>query len=136
MKRNGLIDAAKAPFDFEAVKSRHSIQLKRVYDAPSEEDGQRILVDRIWPRGIKKEKAALDLWAKEIAPSTALRKWFGHDPKKWAEFQRRYRAELDEIEEPLEPLHEAVKKGKVTLLYAAHDTEHNNAVVLKAYLEG
>jgi uncharacterized protein YeaO (DUF488 family) len=116
------------------VKSKHTIQLKRVYEEPSEEDGQRVLVDRVWPRGIKKEKAALDLWLKEIAPSTALRKWFGHDPEKWSEFQRRYRAELDKMTDTLEPLKEAIRKGKVTLVYAAHDTEHNNAVALKAYL--
>ncbi len=116
------------------MKSKHTLQLKRVYDEPTNGDGQRVLVDRVWPRGIKKEKAALDLWLKEIAPSTALRKWFGHDPKKWAEFQRRYRAELDEMTDALDPLNEAVRKGKVTLVYAAHDTEHNNAVALKAYL--
>jgi len=118
-----------------AVQLKHTIQLKRVYDSPSKEDGQRILVDRVWPRGIAKEKAALELWLKEIAPSTALRKWFGHDPEKWAEFRRRYRAELKENGEALKPLREALRNGPVTLVYAAHDMEHNNAVALKAFLE-
>lgn len=117
------------------MKPKHEIHLKRAYEAPSKQDGQRILVDRVWPRGIKKENAALDLWLKAAAPSTALRKWFGHDPGKWAEFQRRYRAELDRIPDELEPLREAVQKGTVTLVYGAHDTVHNNAVALKSYLD-
>jgi uncharacterized protein YeaO (DUF488 family) len=109
------------------------LRLKRVYDPPAKADGQRILVDRVWPRGVKKADAALDLWLKEVAPSTALRKWFNHDPEKWPEFQRRYRAELDRNPDQLRPLVDA--KGRVTLLYGARDHEHNNAVVLKAYLE-
>jgi len=117
------------------MKPKHAIQLKRVYDAASKQDGRRILIDRIWPRGIKKEDAALDLWLKAVAPSTALRKWFGHDPRKWAEFQRRYRAELDAMSDELEPLRGALRKGRVTLVYGARDTTHNNAVALKSYLE-
>ncbi|MEO8350752.1 MAG: DUF488 domain-containing protein [Chthoniobacteraceae bacterium] len=111
------------------------ICLKRAYEPAHHRDGQRILVDRLWPRGVKKEDAALDLWLKDAAPSTALRKWFSHDPKKWAEFQRRYRAELDGHREAVRPLLEAAKKGPVTLVYGAHDQEHNDAVVLKAWLE-
>ena len=117
------------------MKLKHPIHLKRVYEPPTKEDGQRILVDRVRPRGIKKEKARVELWFKEVAPSTALRKWFGHAPEKWAEFQRRYRAELDAMPQALEPLRAAVRKGPVTLVYAARDTEHNNAVALKAYVE-
>jgi len=111
------------------------ISLKRAYEPAHQQDGQRILVDRLWPRGVKKEEAALDFWLKDAAPSTALRKWFGHDPKKWAEFQRRYRAELDDNEEAVRPLLEAARKGPVTLVYGAHDQEHNDAVVLKSWLE-
>ncbi len=111
------------------------IRVKRVYDDAEKDDGQRILVDRVWPRGIKKEDAALALWLKEIAPSTALRKWFGHDPKKWPEFQSRYAAELKANTDAVRTLRDALKKGNVTLVYGARDTQHNNAVALKSWLE-
>ncbi|HJT23201.1 MAG TPA: DUF488 domain-containing protein [bacterium] len=111
------------------------IRLKRVYLPAKKEDGQRFLVDRLWPRGVKKEKAKLTGWIREIAPSDALRKWFGHDPARWPEFQKRYRKELSAQAVFLKPLLEAARKGKVTLLFAAKDEEHNNAVVLKSYLE-
>lgn len=113
-----------------------NIHLKRTYEDAADEDGFRILVDRLWPRGVSKESAKIDLWIKEIAPSTALRKWFGHDPAKWQEFQKRYRSELDENSELLKELRGHAKKGKVTLVYSAKDTEHNDAVVLLDYLKG
>lgn len=109
------------------------IQIKRVYETPDAKDGFRILVDRLWPRGLTKEKAALDLWLKDIAPSTDLRKWFNHDPEKWKEFQKRYRKELKENKEAVDTLKEHLKKGTVTLLYAARDEAHNEAEVLKDY---
>ncbi len=111
------------------------IQTKRIYDAPAAGDGARFLVDRLWPRGLKKNTARLDGWLKEVAPSDALRRWFGHDPAKWTEFRRRYFAELDRHAEELQPLLEAAQRGLVTLLFSAHDTQHNNAVALKEYLE-
>jgi uncharacterized protein YeaO (DUF488 family) len=110
------------------------IKLKRVYDPPSQTDGTRILVERLWPRGIKKSDLKLDTWLKEVAPSTELRKWFSHDPAKWNEFQKKYTLELRANKEALEPLLQALRKGAVTLLYSSHDTEHNNAVCLKNYL--
>ena len=109
------------------------IQIKRVYEKPDAKDGFRILVDRLWPRGLTKEKAALDLWLKDIAPSTDLRKWFNHDSEKWKEFQKRYRKELKENKEAVDTLKEHLKKGTVTLLYAARDEAHNEAEVLKDY---
>ena len=111
------------------------IQIKRIYEPAEESDGYRVLVDRLWPRGMTKAKARIDLWLKEIAPSTALRKWFGHVPSKWDEFQKRYRIELNDHPGVWEPIREAVGKGDVTLLYSAHDMQHNSAVVLKAFLE-
>lgn len=113
-----------------------AIQIKRVYEAPSDTDGQRVLVDRIWPRGVSKAEADLTLWLKEVAPTTALRQWFGHDPARWAEFRKRYRAELDANPEAVATLRALAAKGKLTLLYGAHDTEHNQAVVLAEYLGG
>ena len=110
------------------------IQIKRVYETPDASDGFRVLVDRLWPRGVAKERAALDLWMKDIAPSTELRRWFGHDPKRWTEFQTRYRAELKEHETDLAELRSRARKGTVTLLFGARDTEHNEAVVLKNVL--
>jgi uncharacterized protein YeaO (DUF488 family) len=107
-----------------------TIKLKRVYEDPSKEDGTRILVDRLWPRGLTKEKAHVDLWLKEIAPSNELRKWFAHDPAKWPEFKARYKAELKHNAAQLALLKQAVTRGPATLLYAARDTEHNEAVVL------
>lgn len=111
------------------------IQIKRAYDPPAKTDGVRLLVERLWPRGMKKEALKLDGWLKEAAPSTELRKWFSHDPAKWAEFQRRYRAELRQQPEAWLPVLEAARKGTVTLLFSSHDAEHNNVVALKAYVE-
>lgn len=112
------------------------IQTERVYEAKGAHDGKRFLVDRLWPRGMKKEAVKMDGWLKEVAPSNELRHWFNHDPAKWKEFQRRYHAELSEEPKAWQPLLEAAKDGDVTLLFSAHDVEHNNAVVLKAFLEG
>lgn len=112
-----------------------SIKLKRVYEKPDKADGIRILVDRLWPRGLTKQKAALDLWLKQIAPSTELRKWFGHDPKKWTEFRRRYRAELKSHPDELKMIKSKGKEGTVTLLYGARDQEHNEAIVLQQLLD-
>ena len=112
-----------------------TIKIKRVYELHAEADGTRVLVDRLWPRGLTKAKARVDLWLKDIAPSTELRKWFGHDPAKWAEFKNRYHAELKENDEPVALLKSAIKKGTVTLVYGAKDEEHNEAVVLRYYLD-
>ena len=114
------------------------ILLKRAYDAPSDDDGRRILVDRLWPRGLKRETARIDEWCQDIAPSHDLRKWFGHDLEKWAEFQRRYRAELDlePAARTLKQIAEIASAEKVTLLFAAKDEHQNNAVVLKRVMEG
>lgn len=111
------------------------IKLKRVYEPTRKDDGKKFLVERLWPRGVKKTALADALWLKDVAPSTELRKWFGHDPKKWAEFRRRYQAELERHEEALESILQATRHGTVTLLYSSHDTEHNNAVVLRDYLD-
>jgi uncharacterized protein YeaO (DUF488 family) len=111
------------------------IRLKRAYENPSPLDGLRVLVDRLWPRGVTKERAALDLWLKAVAPSTELRRWFGHDPAKWAEFQRRYREELRERSDELERLRSLVDAGPVTFVYGSRDQEHNAATVLKELLE-
>jgi uncharacterized protein YeaO (DUF488 family) len=110
------------------------IRLKRVYDSATKNDGIRFLVERLWPRGVKKDALRLDAWLKDVAPSTELRKWFSHDPTKWVGFQRRYRAELKAKPEGVKPIIEAARRGRVTLVYSSHDTEHNNAVALKAYL--
>jgi len=110
------------------------IAVKRIYEAPDKADGQRVLVDRIWPRGVRKEDAALTLWLKEIAPSDELRKWFGHEPERWVEFQKRYRTELDGNGEAVARLRGLLRDGKVTLLYGAHDETHNNAVALAGFL--
>ena len=109
--------------------------MKRVYDAPEPSDGFRVLVDRLWPRGLSKEKANVAVWIKEIAPSTELRKWFDHDPEKWDEFQKRYRAELKANDEAVQRLRDEVEKGVVTLVYGAKDEEHNDAVALQYFLE-
>lgn len=111
-----------------------TMKIKRVYDPPEKDDGTRILIDRLWPRGLTKEKAAVDLWLKDIAPSTALRKWFNHDPAKWPEFIKRYRQELEDNKEQLSLLKKELRK-KVTLIYASKDEEHNDAVVLKEMLD-
>jgi uncharacterized protein YeaO (DUF488 family) len=113
------------------------IRLKRAYVSAEADDGKRILVDRLWPRGVSKEKAALDEWMKDLGPTTELREWFGHDPERWTEFQRRYRAELKDHAEELDHIRDLVKEGTVTLIYGAHDEEHNEAVVLRdVLLEG
>lgn len=111
------------------------IQTERVYEPKGKNDGKRFLVDRLWPRGVKKEALKMDGWLKDVAPSNALRHWFNHDPAKWKEFQRRYRAELSAKPENWQPLLETAKAGDVTLLFSAHDMEHNNAVVLKELLD-
>jgi uncharacterized protein YeaO (DUF488 family) len=111
-----------------------NIRIKRVYERADKEDGMRILVDRLWPRGLTKAKASVDLWLKDIAPSTELRKWFGHDPGKWAEFKTRYRAELEENEQLVALLKGEIEKGPVTLVYGSKDEEHNEAVVLQESL--
>jgi uncharacterized protein YeaO (DUF488 family) len=113
---------------------RASIRVKRVYDPPEDADGVRVLVDRLWPRGLRKENAALTLWLKEIAPSPALRQWFGHDPARWQEFSRRYRTELAANEPAVDRMRDLLTHGRVTLLYAAHDPLHNHALVLAGYL--
>jgi uncharacterized protein YeaO (DUF488 family) len=116
--------------------SAANLRLKRAYDPPSSDDGTRILVDRLWPRGLSKEKAALDRWMKEIAPSTELRLRFGHDPKRWEEFRRHYVAELRQHQDLVAELRSLARKGTVTLVYAAHDETHNDAVVLRGVLLG
>ncbi len=111
--------------------------LKRAYEPAAPDDGVRILIDRLWPRGVSKADAALDDWMKAIAPSTELRRWFGHDPKRWTEFQRRYRAELRQHRQELDRIRALAKTQTVTLVYSAHDEEHNDAIVLKdVLLEG
>ena len=111
------------------------IRLKRVYETTGKDEGKKFLVERLWPRGVKKTELADAVWLKDVAPSTELRKWFGHDPGKWAEFQRRYQGEIKKQEVALDPIFEAARHGTVTLLYSSHDTEHNNAVVLRDYLQ-
>ena len=113
----------------------HELKLKRVYESIEKVDGFRILIDRLWPRGISKEKGHIDLWLKEIAPSAALRKWFNHEPGKWNEFVEKYHEELEESEAVDEIIKLIKKHKKVTLLYAARDTQHNNAMVLKDFLQ-
>lgn len=110
------------------------IKLKRAYEAPTEDDGVRILVERLWPRGISKEKAKIDEWLKELAPSPALRKWFGHDPEKWEEFQKRYRMELDQNQEMAKDLKRKARGKTITFVYAARDEERNSARLLKEYI--
>lgn len=110
------------------------IRVKRTYDAPARGDGKRILVERLWPRGMTKEALAADAWMKEVAPSTELRKWFDHRVERWEDFQRKYRDELDANPSAWKPLLEAAQRGIVTLLYSAHDTLHNGALVLRGYL--
>lgn len=112
-----------------------ALRIKRIYEPSAREDGVRILVDRLWPRGVNKKSAALTLWLKEIAPSPALRKWFGHDPERWSEFRRRYRAELKANDAAVRNLREVLGREPVTLLYAAHDPAHNHALVLADYLK-
>lgn len=110
------------------------VRIKRVYDAPSPRDGRRVLVDRLWPRGLTRAKARIDEWAKELAPSEALRRWFGHDPERFAEFEKRYRAELAGRRERIRALAREARRGRVTLVYGARDETRNNAVVLRKML--
>jgi uncharacterized protein YeaO (DUF488 family) len=112
------------------------IRLKRAYEAVADDDGARILIDRLWPRGVRKQDAAIKHWAKELSPSTELRKWFGHDPGRWQEFHRRYTKELSQHPQQLEELRALAREGPITLVYAAHDEEHNDAVVLREVLLG
>lgn len=111
------------------------VKIKRVYESPQDQDGQRILIDRLWPRGLTKEKARIDLWLKDVAPSTELRKWFNHEPEKWPEFQKRYSKELSNNQTTINELLLKIKKSNVTLVYSAKDELHNDAVLLKSYLE-
>jgi uncharacterized protein YeaO (DUF488 family) len=114
----------------------YQIKIKRCYEVPTPTDGARFLVDRLWPRGVRKEAIRLTGWMQEVAPSQKLRKWFGHDPARWAEFRKRYFAELTAKRDAWMPILEAATKGNVTLLFSAHDSEHNNAVALKEFLLG
>jgi uncharacterized protein YeaO (DUF488 family) len=111
------------------------IKLKRVYEEEAPDDGVRYLVERLWPRGIKKESLRIDAWLKDAGPSSELRKWFNHDPEKWKQFRREYFAELEGAADAWAPIREAARLGTVTLLYSSHDTVHNNAVALKQYIE-
>jgi uncharacterized protein YeaO (DUF488 family) len=114
--------------------SSERVKLKRAYESPTADDGIRVLVDRLWPRGVKKTDAAIDHWAKELAPSTELRKWFGHDPARWEEFRQRYSAEIRRHRDELNRLRDLARKGALTLVYAAHDETHNDATVLREAL--
>jgi uncharacterized protein YeaO (DUF488 family) len=111
-----------------------NVKLKRAYEPPAASDGARILVDRLWPRGVNKANAAIDQWDKDIAPSTTLRKWFGHDPARWQEFRRRYANEIHRNREQLDALRARAQSGRITLVFAAHDQVHNNAIVLRDML--
>jgi uncharacterized protein YeaO (DUF488 family) len=111
------------------------IKLKRAYEKPAKDDGERILVERLWPRGVTKAKAKLDLWLKDVAPSTELRKWFGHDPDRWVEFRQRYLKELRQKADLVKLLKRKAKEGTITLIYAARDEAHNGALVLKQFLQ-
>src|SRR2546426_5150016 len=111
------------------------IKLKRAYDSASNDDGIRFLVERLWPRGVKKSALRIDAWLKELGPSTSLRKWFGHDPRRWEEFRHRYFHELEKKAEACKPIQRDAEHGRVTLVYSSHDTEHNNAVALRDFLE-
>ena len=117
------------------MKEVNIVKVKRVYESLLRSDGTRFLVERLWPRGMKKEQLKLDAWLKDVAPSDSLRRWFGHDPLKWNEFQKKYRAELSDNPDAWKPILEAAKRGRVTLLYSSRDTAHNNALVLKSFLE-
>jgi uncharacterized protein YeaO (DUF488 family) len=113
-----------------------NVKLKRAYDPPAASDGARILVDRLWPRGVRKADAAIDQWDKNIAPSTMLRNWFGHDPARWQEFRRRYADEIHRHQEDLDELRARAQSGRITLVFAAHDQVHNHAIVLRDVLLG
>lgn len=113
-----------------------NVKLKRAYEPSAADDGTRILIDRLWPRGVKKIDAAIDEWVKDIAPSTALRKWFGHDPARWQEFRSRYAAEVSKHPALLKRLRTLARQGSITLVYSAHDEDHNDAVALRGFLLG
>jgi uncharacterized protein YeaO (DUF488 family) len=112
------------------------IQVKRIYEPPATADGSRFLVERLWPRGVTKASLEMNAWLKDAAPSTELRRWFDHDPGKWVEFKQRYFAELDAHSDAWKPILTKARRGRVTLLYSAHDVEHNNAVVLRDFVDG
>jgi uncharacterized protein YeaO (DUF488 family) len=116
------------------IVNETQIRLKRAYDPPSPDDGIRVLVDRLWPRGVRKSDASIHQWLKDIAPSTELRRWFAHDPARWNEFQRRYREELSHHQDRIEELRAIARHGPLTLIYAARDKVHNEAVVLQDVL--
>ncbi len=116
------------------MRTARTIKTKRIYAVSAQNDGYRVLVDRLWPRGTSREKAGIDLWLKNVAPSEELRKWFNHEPEKWGEFKRKYFSELDNKKETLKPIINKLREG-ITLLYSAKDEDHNNAVALKEYLE-
>jgi len=131
-----LAKMGSATVPIPRVNADMNVAIKRVYKEPEESNGTRILVDRLWPRGLTREKAKVDLWLKEIAPSNELRKWFAHDPKKWPEFQARYAQELKSHPVEFGALKQEAAKGLVTLLYAARDEEHNEAIILQKMLRG
>ena len=135
LNTNLFISAATIHGNQSAARGNSLLRTKRVYEPAEPGDGVRFLVDRLWPRGIKREALEMEAWLKDVAPSPGLRKWFSHDPAKWTEFKQRYRAELGSNPEAWQPLLEAAKQGDVTLLYSARDTEHNSAVLLKEFLE-
>ena len=116
--------------------SAGNVKLKRAYEPPTADDGTRILIDRLWPRGVTKERAAIDQWMKDISPSTELRKWFGHDPARWDEFRRRYAKEVHQHAELLDQLRSLSREGPITLVYSAHDEKHNDAVELRELILG
>lgn len=136
MRGTGIVDVGFSPREVPMNKEAATdhIKLKRAYEPPARDDGTRILIDRLWPRGVKRADAAIDEWMKEIAPSTALRKWFGHDPARWAEFRRRYQAEIRRHPDQLDRLYKLAQHGRITLVFAAHDEAHNDAVVLRDLL--
>ncbi len=131
---SGTVNGARAERK-SARTETEMIRVRRVYEPVDVADGTRFLVERLWPRGTRKEALALDDWLKDVAPSTALRQWFGHDPAKWEEFRQRYTAELDAQPTAWQPILDATRANPVTLLFSSHDLEHNNAVALKAYLD-
>jgi uncharacterized protein YeaO (DUF488 family) len=131
----GLIPAAENDRVAGEPAMNGTIKIKRAYDPVSKDDGYRILVGRLWPRGVSKQRAALDLWLRDIAPSTELREWFRHDPLKWDEFRKRYWHELEDKQKDVNVIKQKLRLGPVTLIYSARDREHNAAVALKEYLE-
>lgn len=133
-KRRTGTDKAVRPKPVRSCGARRSIAVKRAREGPSDDDGMRVLVDRLWPRGLTKEQVAADLWLREVAPSTALRRWYGHDPCRWALFTQKYRAELVQCVDLLQLLDELRRRDRLTLIYDASDASHNNAVVLREVL--